>query len=98
MVSRSEIQESVGRNAKGGVMVEAAPAPSFKMSQPDLLLEFLIVAFVPPSQLVNVYELTERDVFRKRLHPIFDRLFLACLPFNLHPLFLPTVGIPASPM
>ena len=26
-------------------MVEAAPAPSFKMSQPDLLLEFLISAF-----------------------------------------------------
>ena len=26
-------------------MVEAAPSPSFKMSQPDLLLEFLIVAF-----------------------------------------------------
>src|SRR5205823_2188482 len=25
-------------------MVEAAPSPSFKMSQPDLLLEFLIVA------------------------------------------------------
>ena len=31
-------------------MVEAAPAPSFKMSQPDLLLEFLIVAFNPPSR------------------------------------------------
>ena len=46
-------------------MVEAAPAPSFKMSQPDLLLEFLIVAFDPPSQLGNVDELTERDVFRK---------------------------------
>ena len=67
-------QESVGRNAKGGVMVEAAPFPSFKMSQPDLLLEFLIVAFDPPSQLGNVDELTERNVFRKRRQPIFDRL------------------------
>jgi hypothetical protein len=35
-------------------MVEAAPTPSFKMSQPDLLLEFLIVAFDPPAQLGNV--------------------------------------------
>jgi hypothetical protein len=35
-------------------MVEAAPSPSFEMSQPDLLLEFLIVAFDPPSQLGNV--------------------------------------------
>ena len=58
-------QESVGRNAKGGVMVEAAPSSSFEMSQPDFLLEFLIVAFDPPSQLSNVDELTERDVFRK---------------------------------
>src|SRR6516165_9753501 len=47
-------------------MVEAAPTPSCKMSQPDLLLEFLIVAFDPPSQLGNVDELTERDVLRKR--------------------------------
>jgi hypothetical protein len=44
-------------------MVEAAPSSSFEMSQPDLLLEFLIVAFDPPSQLGNVDELTERDVF-----------------------------------
>ena len=42
--------------------MEAAPSPSFKMSQPDLLLEFLIVAFDPPSQLGNVDKLTERDV------------------------------------
>ena len=41
-------------------MVEAAPSSSFEMSQPDLLLEFLIVAFDPPSQLSNVEELTER--------------------------------------
>src|SRR5262249_4999588 len=79
-------QESVRRNAKGGVMVEAAPTPSFKMSQPDLLLEFLIVAFDPPSQLGNVDELTERDVLRKRRQPIFDRLLLAIGPFNQQPL------------
>src|SRR6478735_8576782 len=79
-------------------MVEAAPAPSFKMSQPDLLLEFLIVAFDPPSQLGNVDELTERDVFRKRRQPIFDRLVLAIGPFNQQPLLWPTVGEPVIPM
>src|SRR6516165_550749 len=77
-------------------MVEAAPSPSFKMSQPDLLLEFLIVAFDPPSQLGNVDELTERDVFRKRRQPIFDRLVLAIRPFNQQPLLRPTVGEPVS--
>src|SRR3954464_3007924 len=76
-------------------MVEAAPAPSFKMSQPDLLLEFLIVAFDPPSQLGNVDELTERDVFRKRRQPIFDRLLLGggwVRPFSLT-LLRATIGL-----
>ena len=79
-------------------MVEAAPAPSFKMSQPDLLLEFLIVSFDPPSQLGNVDELTERDVFRKRRQTIFDQLVLAIGPFNQQPLLRPTVGEPVIPM
>src|SRR5262249_47598714 len=79
-------------------MVEAAPSPSFKMSQPDLLLEVLIVAFDPPSQLGNLDELTERDVFRKRRQPIFDRLLLAFGPFNQQPLLRPTVGEPVIPM
>src|SRR5882762_4365555 len=79
-------------------MVEAAPFPSFKMSQPDLLLEFLIVAFDPPSQLGNVDKLTERDVFRNRRQPIFDRLLLAIGPFNQQPLLRPTVGEPVIPM
>src|SRR3954464_13288137 len=79
-------------------MVEAAPSPSFKMSQPDLLLEFLIVAFDAPSQLGNVDELTERDVFRKRRQPIFDRLVLAIGPFNQKPLLRPAAGEPVIPM
>src|SRR5215467_6908035 len=79
-------------------MVEAAPSPSFKMSQPDLLLEFLIVAFDPPSQLGNVDELAERDVLRKRRQPIFDRLLLAFGPFNQQPLLRPTVGEPVIPV
>ena len=53
-------------------MVEAAPSPSFKMSQADLLLEFLIVAFDSPSQLGNVDELMEREVLRKCRQPMFD--------------------------
>jgi hypothetical protein len=55
-------------------MVEAAPSSPFKMSEPDLLLEFLIVTFDPPAQLGNIDELTKRDVSRKRRQPIFDRL------------------------
>ena len=79
-------------------MVEAAPSSSFEMSQPDLLLEFLIVAFDPPSQLGNVDELTERDVLRKRRQPIFDRLLFAVGPFDQQPLLRPRVGKPVVPM
>src|SRR5437773_11827012 len=79
-------------------MVEAAPSPSFKMSQPDLLLEFLIVAFDSPSQLGNVDDLMERDVLRKCRQPIFDLLLPAIRPFNQQPLLLPTFRKPVIPM
>jgi hypothetical protein len=32
-------------------MVEATPAATFEMSKPDLLLEFLVVAFEVPSEM-----------------------------------------------
>ena len=43
-------QESVGRNAQRGVMVEAAPSASLIVPEPDLLLELLIVALNAPAQ------------------------------------------------
>src|SRR6516164_541911 len=67
-------------------MVEAAPSPPFEMSEPDLLLEFLIVTFDPPAQLGNIDEPTKRDVSRKRRQPIFDRLLFAVGPFDQQPL------------
>src|SRR3981189_3117053 len=79
-------------------MVEAAPSPSFKMSRATRLLEFLIVAFDPPSQLGNVDELTERDVLRTRRQPIFDRLLLAIRPFRQYPYPRPSAGMPVIPM
>src|SRR6202163_4174081 len=47
-------QESVGRDAQRGVMVEAAPSAPFIMAEPDLLLEFLIVALDAPAQLGEI--------------------------------------------
>jgi hypothetical protein len=79
-------------------MVEAAPSPPFKMPEPDLLLEFLIVALDPPPQLGNVDEVTEHDVFRKSRQPIFDRLLLIVGPFDQQPLLRPAVGKPVIPM
>ena len=58
-------QESVGRDAQCGVMVKATPSAPFKMPEPDLLLEFLIIALDTPTQLGGIDQIAERDVFRK---------------------------------
>ena len=44
-------QESVGRDAQRGVVVEATPTSPFEMPEPDLLFEILIVALDAPAQL-----------------------------------------------
>jgi hypothetical protein len=46
-------------------MMEAAPPTPFKMSEPELLLELLIVALDTPAQLGGVDQPAEGDVFRK---------------------------------
>ena len=36
-------EEAIGRNAQGGVMMKAAPTPSFIMIEPKFLLEVLVI-------------------------------------------------------
>ena len=47
------------------MVVEAAPAAPFEMAEPDLLLEFLIVALDAPAQLGEIDQTMERDAFRE---------------------------------
>ena len=47
-------QEAVGGDAQRGVMMEATPAAPFIVAEPDLLLEFLIVALDAPAQLGEI--------------------------------------------
>src|SRR5450432_1585116 len=44
--------------------MEAAPSAPFEMPEPDLLLEFLIVALDAPAQLGDVDQPAEGNVFR----------------------------------
>ena len=44
-------------------MMEAAPPTPFKMSEPELLLELLIVPFDTPAQLGGVDQSAEGDLF-----------------------------------
>src|SRR5258707_2909292 len=47
-------------------MMEAAPPAPFIVSEPDLLLEFLIVSLDMPAQLGKVDELAEAEIRRQR--------------------------------
>src|SRR5471030_438500 len=85
-------QESVGCDAQRGVVMEASPSAPFEMSEPDLLLEFLVVAFDAPAQLGEVHQRVESDVLRKRREPVFGRLVLAFWPLDQQPFFRPAVG------
>src|SRR5260221_3586105 len=64
-------QESVGRDAQRGVVVEAAPSTALEVAEPDLLLEFLIVTFDTPPQLCEVDQALQSDALRKGREPVF---------------------------
>ena len=85
-------QESVGRNAQRGVVMEAAPPTPFKMAESKLLLKLLIVALDAPAQFGDVDQPAERDVFRKGREPVFGRLVLALGPLDQQPLFRSALG------
>src|ERR1700722_17726229 len=79
-------QEAVSRDAQGCVMMEAAPATPFVVTEPDLLLELLIVALDAPAQLGKINQLLEADVLRQCGEPVFGRLCFALWPFDQQPL------------
>src|SRR6266704_4765990 len=72
--------------------MEAAPSAAFEMSEPDLLLELLIVALDAPTQLGEVDQRVESDVFRKRREPVFGRLVLVLWPLDQQPFLRPAFG------
>ena len=67
--------------------MEAAPAAPFEMPEPDLLLEFLIVALDAPAQLGDVDQRSKAMFFGKRREPVFGRLVLAFGPLDQQPFF-----------
>src|SRR5216684_2388918 len=62
--------------AQCGVVMEAAPSAALEMSEPHLLLEFLIVALDAPAQLGKVHQAMEGDAFGKGREPVSGRLSL----------------------
>src|ERR1700758_974806 len=67
-------------------MMEAAPAASLVVPEPDFLLEFLIVPLNAPPQLGNIDQPLEADALRQRREPVFGRLRLPLGPLDQQPL------------
>src|SRR3954465_1324269 len=73
-------RERGSHNAQGGVMMKAAPTPSFVMIEPQFLLEILIIPLNPPAQLGPVNQIDQGR--RQGREPVLARLFVAFRPLD----------------
>src|SRR5271163_262 len=67
-------------------MVKTAPTAAFVMSEPDLLLEVLVIALDAPAQLGEIYQATKGDVLGQGREPVAGRLGFALRPLDQQPL------------
>src|SRR6266699_2451390 len=67
------------------MMMEPTPAAPFEVIQPQLVLEFLVVALDPPPQLSQADESGERDGLRQRRQPVLRRRRFAARPLDEEP-------------
>jgi hypothetical protein len=79
-------QEPVGRNAKGGMMVKAAPTPPFVVSQSEFLLQFLVVALDDPTLLGQAYQIGEFGFSRESGEPVSAGFGFLSRPLDQQPL------------
>jgi hypothetical protein len=82
-------EETVGGDAKRGVVVKAAPASTLIMAEANFSFEFLVVPLDPPASLGACYKLSNQGVGWQRCQPVFCRLGVAFRPFNHEPFFRP---------
>ena len=68
------------------MVVEAPPASPLVVTEPDLLLEVLVVPLDAPAQLGLLDKVGKRRVIRQGREPVFGRLLLAVRPLNEQPL------------
>jgi hypothetical protein len=65
------------------MMVKAAPSAAFVVAEPDLLLEFEVIAFNAPAQLGRIDQALERDVGWQCGEPVMVRLGFALGPLTM---------------
>ncbi len=64
------------------MVVKAAPAATFVVTQSELLLQILIVAFDTPTHLRHEYELFKCRLPGSGTEKVFERLCISIGPFN----------------
>src|ERR1700731_1317521 len=85
-------QKAVGGNTESGMVVEAAPPAPFIIPKPEFLLQLLIIALDPPSQLCDINQTFEGDILWQSGKPILGRLGFFWRPLHQQPLFGARVG------
>lgn len=91
-------QESVAGDRERGVMMEAAATSALTMSKADLLLEFPIVRFDPPSHLSRTDEVGKLGLSRQGREPVLGWLDFAVRPFDQEPFLSVGDGAPVIAM
>src|SRR4051794_6234123 len=91
-------EEAIGRKAQGGVMMKAAPTPSFIMIEPKFLLKILIIPLNPPAQLGPVNQINQGGRRRQGREPVLGRLRVARRPLDQQPLLRMRLGPPIIAM
>src|SRR5246127_5140698 len=81
-------QKPIRSDTQCGVMVKSAPASPFIMTEPELLLQVLIVALDAPAHLGHEHKLLEGRLFGGGSEKVFERLRIAIRPFNEQPFFV----------
>src|SRR5208283_5400795 len=72
--------------------MESAPPTPLEMPEPDLLLEFLIIALDAPAQLRAIDQAIKGDGVGERRKPVFGRLDVVLRPFNQQPFRRPWIS------
>src|SRR5438445_163301 len=79
-------KKRVRRNTERGVMVETPPASPFKMIEPQLVLQLLVVPLDAPAQHRELDQIGARRRGRQRGQPILDRGGFGARPLDKQPL------------
>src|ERR1700687_5627569 len=79
-------------------MVKTSPAATFVMSQSQLLLQLLVVAFDNPTVFRSFHQLSQCGTDRESRKPVLGRFALSLRPFDQQPFFVTRFASPIVPM